>query len=548
MSRSVGSPSGWLLGSVALFVTLTTGCAAPEDVAPSPSDTGGDGAADTGADAKVDGADAGPECTTGGTDVRGCGRCGKQKRTCVSGKWAAWGSCADEVEGAECSLGEKRTTDCGNCGKSNDTCDTTTCTWNVGACTGEGECAPGTEETSTASCTTAGEIRTRTCDDKCKFSAYSDCAAPKGWLTTSDPPSGFEPRYGAVTVFDGTRPIVWGGAAVDFFGDTTALGDGATYDIGADKWTLLPSGGPGGRAFACGVFGKGKMIVWGGVAGGSATSFSLQADGALYDPATKTWSTMTTTGAPSARFSPGCVWSSTTSEMIVWGGCTTIDSTGSCTTWAADGGAYDPVKNTWTALPTAPGGFAARAAHSMVWSGTEALIWGGGTDLAEYKDGLRYEPVAKTWTTLPAAPSGLVGRLGHASVFTDKELFVYGGAELSSGTALGDGARYLPGGSWTLVATPSSSTFASPERYLPTSWYGAGKVWVWSGLDSSFSMTKGGASYEIATGTWAAMPTTGEPTPRAFPAFVWTGKEAFLFSGIDYDFSETLKGGAIFRP
>lgn len=540
---------GSVWGSFALSAALV-GCAAPEDEAPPAGDTGTDAPGDAGGDTKVDAdADTGTECTTGGTDARGCGMCGKQKRTCVAGKWGAWGACADEVEGAECSLGEKRTSDCGNCGKSNDACDPVTCTWNTGACTGEGECAPGTEETSTASCTTPGEIRTRTCDDKCKFSAYTDCAARKGWVSISDPPSGFEPRYGAVTVFDGTKPIVWGGAAVDLFGDTTALGNGATYDIGGDKWALLPAGGPsGGRAFACGTFGKGKMMVWGGIAGGSATAYSLSADGALYDPVAKTWSSMSSTGAPSARYNAGCVWSSTSNEMIVWGGCTAIDSSGGCTTWAADGAAYDPVKNTWTSLPSAPGGFAARHGHAMVWSGSEVVIWGGGTDTTEFKDGLRYEPVSKTWTTLPSAPSTLVGRIGHVGLFTDKELFVWGGSELSSGTVLDDGARYLPGGSWTTVTAPSSSTFPSPERYFATSFFGAGKVWVWSGLDWGFSMTKGGASYEIATGTWAAMPTTGEPTPRAMPAFVWTGKEAFIWSGIDFDFGETLKGGAVFRP
>lgn len=548
MSRSFGvfGVGSWTALAV---LSVLTGCAAPEEDTPPTTDSGTtDATPDSGGDTKVD-ADAAPECTTGGTDARGCGMCGKQKRTCVDGKWGAWGACADEVEGAECSLGEKRTADCGNCGKSNDTCDAVTCTWNVGACTGEGECAPGAEETSTASCTTPGEIRTRTCDDKCKFSAYSDCAAPKGWVAVSDPPSGFDPRYGAVTVFDGSKVLLWGGVALDFLGDSTSLDSGATYDIGSDKWTLLPSGGPaGGRGFACGAFGKGKMIVWGGIAGGSATSISLTADGALYDPATKTWSTMSSTGAPSARFGAGCVWSSTTNEMIVWGGCTAVDSGGACTTWAADGGAYDPVKNTWTALPAAPSGFAARRLHAMVWSGTEVVIWGGGTDTADFKDGARYEPVTKTWTTLPSAPSSLAARQGHVGVFTDKDLFVWGGSEIASGDVFADGARYQPGGSWSAISALSSSTLTSPERYLATAFYGGGKVWVWSGLDYYFTMVKGGASYDVATGTWAAMPTTGEPTPRALPAFVWTGKEAFLWSGVDFDYGETLKGGAVFRP
>ena len=55
--------------------------------------------------------------------------------------------------------------------------------------------------------------------------------------------------------------------------------------------------------------------------------------------------------------------------MIVWGG---YDGSSYCN----DGGRYNPVANTWTALPTT-GAPAARYSHTAVWTGSEMIVWGG---------------------------------------------------------------------------------------------------------------------------------------------------------------------------
>ena len=84
-----------------------------------------------------------------------------------------------------------------------------------------------------------------------------------------------------------------------------------------------------------------------------------------YDPVANTWTTTTTTGAPSGRAGTA-VW--TGSRMIVWGG-----FNGS---YLNDGGQYDPMANTWTATTTA-GAPSARRGHSAVWTGTRMIVWGG---------------------------------------------------------------------------------------------------------------------------------------------------------------------------
>jgi len=91
------------------------------------------------------------------------------------------------------------------------------------------------------------------------------------------------------------------------------------------------------------------------------------------DPCTDdTWTATTTTNAPSARSYPTAIW--TGSEMIVWGGGT---ASGTLNT----GARYDPSIDSWTATSTtnAP---EARAYHTAVWTGSEMIVWGGGVAVA----------------------------------------------------------------------------------------------------------------------------------------------------------------------
>ena len=60
------------------------------------------------------------------------------------------------------------------------------------------------------------------------------------------------------------------------------------------------------------------MIVWGGTPGGYAELDT----GGVYDPASDTWSAVSTVGAPGARRVHTAVW--TGSKMIIWGGVTPV--------------------------------------------------------------------------------------------------------------------------------------------------------------------------------------------------------------------------------
>ena len=90
------------------------------------------------------------------------------------------------------------------------------------------------------------------------------------------------------------------------------------------------------------------------------------------------------------------------------------------------------------------GALSARAAHSMVWTGRELLVWGGGAMDIFKQSGAAYNPDTDTWRFLSTngAPSG---RWHHAAQWTGKEMIIWGGrANFYAKDNFDDGARYDP--------------------------------------------------------------------------------------------------------
>ena len=144
-----------------------------------------------------------------------------------------------------------------------------------------------------------------------------------------------------------------------------------------------------------------EMLVWGGTGAG----FAFATAGARYNPASSTWTAMSTSGGPSLRYSFTAVW--TGSEMLVWGGVAAP-----AFDYVGDGGRYNPTTNTWGAIPATPL-ISRRGGHAAVWSGSEMIIWGGrntpgGNNLA---DGGRYDPATGGgvggWSAI--APNSSIG-------------------------------------------------------------------------------------------------------------------------------------------
>jgi hypothetical protein len=136
----------------------------------------------------------------------------------------------------------------------------------------------------------------------------------------------------------------------------------------------------------------------------------------------------------------------------------------------------------------------------MVWTGFEALIWGGTESSSEHhldeqrlpRHGAAFNPVADRWRLIPEAP--ISGRTGAVAAWSVDEFFVWGGWQRDETGAVRtttDGAVYSPGrnewrrmakspvggdaavggmvAGWLVVATDTSAARYDPvaDRWIP---------------------------------------------------------------------------------
>lgn len=270
-------------------------------------------------------------------------------------------------------------------------------------------------------------------------------------------------RTGHSAIWTGTKMLVWGG-----MGEGGELGTGASYDPASSTWTALPtSGAPAARRQHVGVWTGERFLVWGG-----RDASGLKADGGSLDAnaASPAWSTLPTSGAPVARMDTVGVWAG--GRFVVWGGRTEAGELATGGLLPFTGGS---TPGAWTATATsgAPG---ARSGHTMVWTGSRVLVWGGKQGGAPLNTGAAFDPVANTWTALPTVGAP-VARSGHVAVWTGQEMVIFGGEGVSG--ALSSGGAYNP-----------------------------------------------------STGKWRALTGAGGPVSRTLAAGTWTGSEFLVFGGL----------------
>ena len=196
-----------------------------------------------------------------------------------------------------------------------------------------------------------------------------------------------------------------------------------------------------------------------------------------------------------------------------------------------------PEKLEVLADPPANAGSLRRTGHSVIWTGTEYIIWGGRTpnNWTPYNDGIRYNPTANTWTYITSsnAPGP---RYDHHAVWTGTEMIIFGGS--GNYSARDAGARFNPiTGAWTLMGTNNA----------PSTYPGSTAVWangvflVWGGysLTGTAPMTthyhNTGGRYNPANDTWLPMPAANTPAGRYGHRTVWTGTEMIVWGGIGED-------------
>jgi N-acetylneuraminic acid mutarotase len=237
-------------------------------------------------------------------------------------------------------------------------------------------------------------------------------------------------------------------------------------------------------------------------------------------PEVEQWFATSLDSAPSARYAHTMVW--TGAEAIVWGGF------GGGNT----GGRYDPALDLWTETSTtdAP---SSRFGHSAVWTGTEMIVWGGRFGEDWFNTGARYDPALDSWTPIDAtgAPAG---RERHTAVWTGTTMIVFGGeAGPPCYTPQAGGSEYDPAtDSWQALPFLLGNT--APRSDHTAVWTGTEMI-VWGGRTSrdigqcEHQARDDGARYDPLTRTWSLLPPG--PSARYRHTAVWTGSEMIVWGG-----------------
>jgi hypothetical protein len=162
----------------------------------------------------------------------------------------------------------------------------------------------------------------------------------------------------------------------------------------------------------------------------------------MYDPATDSWSPISESGAPEARYLHTAV--STDDKMIVWGGRNYLWGAGTGELTLNTGGIYDPDTDSWIPTPVT-GAPEPRREHAAVWTGKEMIVWAGTT---QDDSGLHYpntggvfDPSDASWTPTPTdgAPEGVNG---VKALWTGFEMYVWKRG-IGPQPALGIGGRLV---------------------------------------------------------------------------------------------------------
>ena len=141
-----------------------------------------------------------------------------------------------------------------------------------------------------------------------------------------------------------------------------------------------------------------------------------------WDPQRDEWKVVAE--IPQAEQCEGCgrsetvVW--TGEELLLWGGGFSYRASDG----RAHAGASVDLEGNVAPLPEAP--IRPRWWHTAVWTGEEMIVWGGACGRHECRDGAAYNPDKGLWRRIAEAP---MPGYAHTAVWTGRELIVWGGSD-----------------------------------------------------------------------------------------------------------------------
>jgi hypothetical protein len=348
-------------------------------------------------------------------------------------------------------------------------------------------------------------------------SALSTAAVLSEGQWSTFPAGPLAERTGQVEVWTGHELIVWGGEVdLQSLGDPVYTADGAAYDPATRTWQMLPPAPLSPREDAAAAWTGSEMIVVGGVSGLNGTVG--HDDAASYDPSTNTW-TLLPLFPLEARSGAPATW--TGRQLIVFGGQAASDAPDR---GLADGAVYMPADNSWSVLPAVPAqaGWTVGAV-APAWTGSELIAWvtwqksgpcGQGCGYVDERQlGFALRAGASSWTAL-GVPKVQTG--GAATAWTGSEVLAVGGTYCprSCPPPIGQFGTYQPAtSSWAIVPGYASR---------------GGSLALWTGRAFVAAYGNGLGAYDFTTRRWWQLPAVPAGVASA-EAAVWTGRQLLVW-------------------
>ena len=362
------------------------------------------------------------------------------------------------------------------------------------------------------------------------------------WTPTPVTPTG---RIGHTAVWTGSEMIIWGGTNLYYNSTNTSpalrsLGTGARFNPVTGTWTpVSTNNAPTPRQFHTALWTGSEMIVWGGLGYTQLTnrfSVTVLNTGGRYNPATDRWLETEPLEAPQARMGHTAIW--TGDDMIIWGGVSN-GPTSDLTRYLNTGARYDPLLNSWTTVAST-GAPSARANHTAVWTGKEMIVWSGIGPDPNFNDpriwaglatGARYDPSNNTWKSVSTNGARFTGQSAHA-FWTGNEMIIAFGSAFGQQNPGPGVVRYQPDlDRWLPVSPNNMLRFGRVVYWTGDNMLGLGRAVAWTGKELIIWDGQKIGRYNPATDTWTGRKLPGSPADVVGATAVWTGESMLIFGG-----------------
>ncbi len=211
------------------------------------------------------------------------------------------------------------------------------------------------------------------------------------WRTIPESPIG--PRTQARAAWDGRRVVFAWGFVYDVDAETTTAAPGvAAWDPQTNRWEALPDPGATPRLREVDeTVGRDLAAFFGGPPRlGDGDFWIHAADGVAWDSRANAWRSIPEAPLGGLPYRGGYAHWTANGRLYVWGG-DSVQETEPFFLWFDDGASWDSRSGTWTPLPS--GGPSPRTQALAVWTGCDAIVYGGSTSGRPYvNDGMILRP------------------------------------------------------------------------------------------------------------------------------------------------------------